>query len=146
MNKVSVRFIPDVSGGHTRVRVFAGKDAEHRAMCGDLIFRNEEWDLIGPQFATHSNAGVEVVVDGVNDGPPDVYGTVRPREPQASSTAPNIPLPTAEQIESLAAEINKRSQYPAVRNESALAAFGLQACQYAWYLLGHLADLERRSS
>lgn len=30
-------------GGHTHVRVFAGKGSLSLAHCGQLVFRNEEW-------------------------------------------------------------------------------------------------------
>ena len=30
-------------GGHTHVRVFAGKGSSSLGKCGDLVFRNEEW-------------------------------------------------------------------------------------------------------
>jgi hypothetical protein len=30
-------------GGHTHVRVFAGKGSFSLGKCGDLVFRNEEW-------------------------------------------------------------------------------------------------------
>lgn len=32
-----------VEGGHTHVRVFAGKGSFSLGKCGDLVFRNEEW-------------------------------------------------------------------------------------------------------
>ena len=46
MTHLSIHFIPERLGGHTWVGVFAGKDADHRAKCGDLFFRNEEWELL----------------------------------------------------------------------------------------------------
>lgn len=48
MNALSVHLIAARQGGHTWVGVFAGKDEDHRAKCGDLCFRNEEWDKLGP--------------------------------------------------------------------------------------------------
>ena len=33
-----------VLGGHTHVRFFAGKGSLSLGKCGDLVFRNEEWD------------------------------------------------------------------------------------------------------
>ena len=32
-----------VGGGHTWIRVFAGKDAEHLGKCGELTMTNEEF-------------------------------------------------------------------------------------------------------
>jgi hypothetical protein len=46
MEHLSLHLIYEVLGGHTHVRVFAGRGADHRAKCGDLTFRNEEWDLL----------------------------------------------------------------------------------------------------
>lgn len=37
------KFIYSVEGGHTHVRVFAGKGTGNLGKCGDLVFRNEEW-------------------------------------------------------------------------------------------------------
>lgn len=34
------------AGGHTHVRVFCGEAGFTLAKCGDLTFRNEEWDEI----------------------------------------------------------------------------------------------------
>jgi hypothetical protein len=31
-----------LAGIHRQVKIFAGKDKDHRAMCGDLLFREEE--------------------------------------------------------------------------------------------------------
>ena len=33
----------EVIGGHTHVRFFAGKSSSSLGKCGDLVFRNEEW-------------------------------------------------------------------------------------------------------
>ena len=38
------RFRFKVQGGHTHVRVFAGKEPGSPGKCGDLVFRNEEWN------------------------------------------------------------------------------------------------------
>ncbi len=35
-----------VLGGHTHVRVFAGKGSLSLGHCGDLTFRNEEWEAL----------------------------------------------------------------------------------------------------
>lgn len=48
MNSLSVHFRKRVLGGHTHVEVFAGRDEHHRGKCGDLVFRNEEWELLEP--------------------------------------------------------------------------------------------------
>jgi hypothetical protein len=63
MDHLSVHFMPDRQGGHTWVRVFAGKDADHRACCGTLTFRNEEWELL----ATHLRALDVAEYDGIID-------------------------------------------------------------------------------
>ncbi len=34
----------EVLGGHTHVRFFAGGSAMSLGKCGDLTFRNEEWE------------------------------------------------------------------------------------------------------
>lgn len=43
---LSIRLYGSRQGGHTHIRVFVGPDADHRAKAGDLVFRNEEWDLL----------------------------------------------------------------------------------------------------
>jgi hypothetical protein len=48
VERLSIHVMPERAGGHTHVRVFAGPDADHRAMCGELVFTNEEWDLLAP--------------------------------------------------------------------------------------------------
>ena len=50
MDHLSIHLIPKRQGGHTWVKVFAGKDADHRAKCGDLCFRNEEYELLAPRL------------------------------------------------------------------------------------------------
>ena len=37
------KFYYDVLGGHTHVQVFAGEKSLGK--CGDLCFRNEEWEV-----------------------------------------------------------------------------------------------------
>jgi hypothetical protein len=37
------RFRYEVLGGHTHVRLFAGRGTLSLGKCGDLVFRNEEW-------------------------------------------------------------------------------------------------------
>jgi len=34
-----------ILGGHTHIRVFAGQGEASLGKCGDLVFRNEEWEL-----------------------------------------------------------------------------------------------------
>ena len=48
---VRFKFRYEIAGGHTHVRVFCG-DAGRNAFgkCGDLVFRNEEWELFMAQF------------------------------------------------------------------------------------------------
>lgn len=70
---LSVHLIPQRQGGHTWVGVFAGKDEDHRSKCGELAFRNEEWDLLSDVIAHEYplSADLDLVVDPVkesNDG------------------------------------------------------------------------------
>jgi hypothetical protein len=68
MDHLSVHVIPEQLGGHTHVRVFAGKDADHREMCGSLVFRNEEWELLADHLAIvpgGPDETVELIVDPV---------------------------------------------------------------------------------
>lgn len=54
---IRFRFRYEVAGGHTHVRVFAGDSVSVSATlgkCGDLCFRNEEWEQFMKQFK-HSN-------------------------------------------------------------------------------------------
>lgn len=39
------KFVYKVAGGHTHVAVFAGKAAASLGKCGQLTFRNEEWEV-----------------------------------------------------------------------------------------------------
>ena len=48
---VLYRFYYRKAGGHVHVRVFAGKGAGSLGKCGDLCFRDYEWD--------HFRAGIE---------------------------------------------------------------------------------------
>ncbi len=42
------RFRYKKQGGHTHVRLFAGKGSLSLGLCGSLVFRNEEWeDFVG---------------------------------------------------------------------------------------------------
>lgn len=42
----TLRFYYRQAGGHTHVRVFCGPSGQTAGKCGDLVFRNEEWDDI----------------------------------------------------------------------------------------------------
>ena len=58
---ISVHFRAETLGGHTWVTVFAGKDADHRAKCGDLRFRNEEWQALRSELAAMPYTGAITV-------------------------------------------------------------------------------------
>lgn len=45
------RFRYKVLGGHTHVRVFAGRGEGSLGNCGSLAFRNEEWEAFKNAFA-----------------------------------------------------------------------------------------------
>lgn len=45
---------------HLTVQVFAGPDADHRALCGELVFREPEWAALWQALA-----GSSVVARGV---------------------------------------------------------------------------------
>lgn len=49
-SSIELRFNVDVAGGHSHVAVFVGPDRSHLAKCGDIVFRNEEWDLIAARI------------------------------------------------------------------------------------------------
>lgn len=60
---VLFRFRFEELGGHTHVRLFAGKgqrEVPGLPKCGDLVFRNEEWDEF-KEIVKHSD--VEIVPD-----------------------------------------------------------------------------------
>lgn len=44
MSTTLFRLRYEVKGGHTHVRFFAGKGSASLGKCGDLVFRNEEWE------------------------------------------------------------------------------------------------------
>ena len=50
-DRVKFRLRYQVLGGHTHVRVFAGK-GEALGKCGDLVFRNEEWTALVHQLGS----------------------------------------------------------------------------------------------
>jgi hypothetical protein len=47
-------------GGHTHVRVYAGMEGMVLAKCGDLTFRNEEWE----EFRKLLDASIQVIEEG----------------------------------------------------------------------------------
>jgi hypothetical protein len=58
-----VRMYYEVLGGHTHVRVFAGSATSHGlGKCGDLIFRNEEWEA----YMATKNPIVEFLPEGLS--------------------------------------------------------------------------------
>jgi hypothetical protein len=69
------RFRYQVQGGHTHVRMFAGKSVPALGKCGDLVFRNEEWNEflaeLAPSFANRrEGAAIDVLPEAVH-GPWD---------------------------------------------------------------------------
>jgi hypothetical protein len=62
MDHLSIHFMPEQQGGHTWVAVFAGKDADHRAKCGDLAFRNEEWELLADYLHQINDGATEASI------------------------------------------------------------------------------------
>lgn len=48
---LSLRFAPEEAGNHVRVRVFAGRDPDHRALTGTLVFRADEWAVLSSRLA-----------------------------------------------------------------------------------------------
>lgn len=62
---IRFRFRYTVAGGHTHVRVFAGDATSLNATlgkCGELTFRNEEWEQFREQF---KRANVEFLPDQI---------------------------------------------------------------------------------
>jgi hypothetical protein len=55
--KVTVRFRYRVRGGHTHIRVYGAMEGKTPSKCGDLIFRNEEWE----EFRKLLDPSVQVV-------------------------------------------------------------------------------------
>lgn len=73
LTHLSVHLIPERQGRHTWVGVFAGKDEDHRSKCGELAFRNEEWDLLAPFILKKMHVPRDVHgrrLDGELDEPP----------------------------------------------------------------------------
>lgn len=52
------------AGGHTHVRVFAGKGTISLGHCGNLVFRNEEWaDFLEELDQRPPGGTIEVVAE-----------------------------------------------------------------------------------
>ncbi len=59
----------EVQGGHTHVRVFAGKGASSLGKCGDLVFRNEEWkDFLAELDRRPPGGAIEILEEGEQRG------------------------------------------------------------------------------
>lgn len=58
---VCVRYRYRLLGGHAHVRVFAGKDFDHLAKCGDLVFRLEEWAALVAVMDCDRNGVYDIV-------------------------------------------------------------------------------------
>lgn len=65
------------AGGHTHVRVFAGVSEGALGKCGDLTFRNEEWEEFKNVVATRKDSPYKVSILPEEEG----YG--RPLLPPA---------------------------------------------------------------
>jgi hypothetical protein len=55
------RFRYKQQGGHTHVRVFAGKSVSSLGMCGELVMRNEEWAALMKNIEQTSPQRVELI-------------------------------------------------------------------------------------
>lgn len=59
------KFYYFTGGGHTHVRVFAGKSKDSCSRCGDLCFRNEEWKelrlKLEAPFNIHNAPVIEII-------------------------------------------------------------------------------------
>lgn len=65
------RFRYEVLGGHTHVRLFAGKGAGSLGKCGGLIFRNEEWTAFRKEVEraiTGGSHGVGTCIEFIPEG------------------------------------------------------------------------------
>lgn len=51
----------EVLGGHTHVRVFAGKGSLSLGKCGDLCFRNEEWEDFKKELGWPKAGNIEIL-------------------------------------------------------------------------------------
>lgn len=58
---VCVRYRYRLLGGHAHVRVFAGKDFDHLAKCGSLVFRLEEWAALVAVMDCDRNGVYDIV-------------------------------------------------------------------------------------
>ena len=58
------RFKAKVLGAHTRVRVFAGEGNASLGLCGNLVFRNEEWsDFLKELDRRPPGGSIEILSD-----------------------------------------------------------------------------------
>jgi hypothetical protein len=66
-NKTLFRFRYKIQGGHTHVGVFAGPGKLSLGKCGDLVFRNEEWnDFLSELYPMPPGGSIEILPeDGV---------------------------------------------------------------------------------
>ena len=51
MARTSFRYWAIRSGAHVHVRVWAGPDEQHRASCGEIVFRPDEWEDFAERVA-----------------------------------------------------------------------------------------------
>jgi hypothetical protein len=65
------RFRYETLGGHTHVRLFAGKGTLSLGNCGTLVFRNEEWKAFKAVIDKGQLTGgpIEFVEEGVKRTP-----------------------------------------------------------------------------
>ena len=60
------RFRSSVAGGHTHVRLFAGKGVASLGLCGTLVFRNEEWiEFVDEVNRGKAGTNIEFLKDGI---------------------------------------------------------------------------------
>lgn len=69
------RFRYLVQGGHTHVRLFAGRSEASLGKCGDLAMRNEEWELFKNSFVEPADSTVEIQFKNEEDD----HSTLIPR-------------------------------------------------------------------
>lgn len=64
------RFRYSVAGGHVHVRLFAGKGAGSLCKCGDLCFRDYEWDYFrdGIERTIGTTRGIGHYIEFVDEG------------------------------------------------------------------------------
>jgi hypothetical protein len=52
-----------IGGGHTHVRVFAGRSVNGLGNCGHLVLRNEEWEDLRNVLLSGAYSSVEILED-----------------------------------------------------------------------------------